>query len=486
MRDKLEKLLFIVFIGFFSIIYFHKIGCSSLESFDEAWYASIARNLAFSKNPLLMTYNGWNFTDHPPFAISLISLSGKIFDEFNSFSVRFPAFILGIGSLVLIYFISKKYLDSRVTGFLAMMMLGSSLWWILRVRSGNLDVTWIFFFLSTIYLTLEGTKKPWKFLLAGASTACLILSKTLIGFSIVPLLLFILFWKKVNLKEQWKFMFGGIAVFLLIVLPWYLYNFFTNSNFFNHHFLEIGLRINQTEVKTALDLPKNLLYLQSGVGSWYKILITGSIIVLPLIVFLIVYKKNKELLNLTFLLLWSLTLATPLLFSAKLQVWHLLPTYAPLILMSSYTLVVLIKIISKKINIDNSILLTILFLGTVFLGAKQIKNILPIIYPTSCSSSSEEKISRIAANYPQMRVNLKSWFLPAAVFYSEKEVGTFMYNKNAMEDMIKILNQKTNDVFIINEQDLIYLDENKVEYSILGKAEKYYLIGNSLIKNYLE
>ena len=46
-------------------LFFYKLGQSSLVSFDEAWYASISRNILQTGDLFNLTFNGKAYYDHP-------------------------------------------------------------------------------------------------------------------------------------------------------------------------------------------------------------------------------------------------------------------------------------------------------------------------------------------------------------------------------------------------------------------------------------
>src|SRR3989344_2144571 len=107
--------LAIFLLLFLSPLFFYKLGQSSLISFDEAWYADIARNILKSGDTINLTWNGRSFNDHPPAGFWLTALSYLIFGA-SEFSARFSSALLGLSTLITTYFLGKK-LFNRVIGF---------------------------------------------------------------------------------------------------------------------------------------------------------------------------------------------------------------------------------------------------------------------------------------------------------------------------------------------------------------------------------
>src|SRR3989344_5952507 len=158
-----------IFIILFSLIivplFFYNLGSTSLVDFDEAWYAEIARNILVNRQPFLLSFNGSPYLDHPPLGFILIAISFLIFG-INEFAARFPSALFGFSSVILLYFIGKN-LFNRIVGIGAGLMLLSSVWFIFRSRSGNLDTVFLFFYLLTFYSALKvKNSKNWIYLVA--------------------------------------------------------------------------------------------------------------------------------------------------------------------------------------------------------------------------------------------------------------------------------------------------------------------------------
>src|SRR3989338_7705426 len=148
----IEKVFFVCLL-LLAPLFFYNLGGYSLVDFDEAWYGEIARNILVSANPVILSFNGKPYFDHPPLGFVLMAVSQLIFGV-NEFAVRFPAAAAGFGSLVLTYLVGRR-LFSSVVGLGSMLVLASSVWFILRSRQGDLDTILTFFYLLTIYFAIK-------------------------------------------------------------------------------------------------------------------------------------------------------------------------------------------------------------------------------------------------------------------------------------------------------------------------------------------
>ena len=299
---KFDWLIVLFIVGVFSIVFFSRLGWLTLQSFDEAWYAVIARNILIRSNPLQLWFNGTPFIDHPPLGFWLMAMAYRLFG-ISEFTTRAVSALTGVGSLLLLYGVGKQLVHRNV-GLMASLMLGSSLWFVYRARSGNLDVPLLFFYLLTVFLGLLYQKKRKLAVLVGLAFGCLLLIKTLVGVSAGIVLLFLLVSSKYSRKAKIKDgVLAGLATFVTI-LPWYGYNAIFNSGFLYHHFIEIGLRAGNSDfVSQGLQIKKILLYLHSGVGRWYTLSLAG-------VVFLsLFFTKHKRLIAVLFL--WLLVVGGP-------------------------------------------------------------------------------------------------------------------------------------------------------------------------------
>src|SRR5437867_2873148 len=113
-RNTFWDLLFLTALS--SIFLFLYLGNGSLASWDEAIYASVAKEIIQSGNWLKFTLGGEPWTDKPPLAIWVTAVFYKLFG-INEFSARFFSALCGLGTVIVTYLLGRKLLN-RWTGFL--------------------------------------------------------------------------------------------------------------------------------------------------------------------------------------------------------------------------------------------------------------------------------------------------------------------------------------------------------------------------------
>ena len=379
-------------------LFFYKLGQSSLTSYDEAWYGSIAKQIIQNGDLINLNWNGLDYIDHPFFGFWLIAAAIKLIGD-NALAVRLPSAIFGFLSLLITYLLGKE-LFNKLVGFTSAIALSSSYWFLFRARSGNLDIPLTFFFLLTLFLAVKAVKIK-KFILPWSiSFALLLLTKTLVPITIIPSLI-IIFWKKIKLKDLIK----PLGFVTLIFLFWVITQQINNPNFLRRYF-NIGLPgvSVETDYFHNLKLMKDYLYL--GIGRWFW----------PSIVSLIfgIFLRERRFFMLS---IFFLTFYIPFIFSEKGHIWHLIPLH-PIMLLSlfGFLYVFLTKILKNKLAV------TVIILGFCFsLSFIQIKRAWIEFIDIPAFISDEEILSREAGKYPE-KFYIDGEFMPSANFYSNKEV----------------------------------------------------------------
>lgn len=341
------KVLLLILTLLFSFLFFFRLDNPTLKDWDEAWYASISRNIVRTGNLFSLQWYGGTYTDHPPLGFWLMATSYKLFG-INEFSTRFPSALLGLLSIILIYKIGEKLFQSKPIGFAAALILGTSAWYILRVRSGNLDSTLVFFYLLTIYLAIKSSKKirylPWTML----SYSGLLLTKTLVGAPTILLILFLNWHHLKKLKKNIRTITYSFILFVAAVFPWYFIQYLTVPKFLPN-FFKVGTRNSSLASLLKLKLEQPLFYFHMGIRKWYY----PWIYTLTYLVITFRWLKKEVFL----LLVWLFITLFPFLTNQSTEIWHLIPAYPPMALIIAYSVYDIglylfraINTIIKKIN----------------------------------------------------------------------------------------------------------------------------------------
>ena len=410
-------------------LFFYKLGNASLASWDEAWYAEIARNILETGDFLKLSWIGKPYFDHPPTGFWAEAISFKLFGV-NEFAARFPQALAGFLSVVLVYLIGKN-LFHKIVGLSAGIILATSAWFVFRARSGNLDAMLVFFLLATIYAAVKARTNPKWIYLVAVFGGFLVLTKAVIGAGFVPLVLIILARSASFSIFQ---VFTSLAFFLIIAMPWYLTNYSAyHETFLKQHFLKVGLPGvgENSDFKSNLNLM--LFYLHMGVRKWYYPGIFG------LLGSLLFLRQRRTLL----LIAWFIVFFTPFILSQRGHIWHLLPlhpvmglVFAAFVFLAGSNLggffqtrlLAKLKFTKSLPNfifskeLPKTITGFLLILVTVTIAVKQIQIFYPEFINRPDYQSDEAVLSAKAANFAKTPLYLDGDYDPIAIFYSRKKV----------------------------------------------------------------
>lgn len=451
-------LLYLTLLTFLSPLYFYKLGQSSLVSWDEAWYGAIARNILNSGNLLFLSYNGSIYSDHPPGGFWIIAFFESIFGA-NEFGVRVGSAIFGMAGLYLTYLLGRE-LFSRTVGFASALALSSTYWYLYRSRSGNLDIFLTVFFVLTIYLAFKSAKNP-KFLLPlSLSFGMLILTKSLIPFTIIPAIVIIFFGSKIKLKQT----IVPAFVFLALTLPWFAAQYFFDRGAFYKYFKTgtPGVGIKTDYIENFRQIKE---YLHFGVGKWFWPGVLG-ILAGPLTL-------NRGLIVLP---VFCISFFAPFILSEKGQIWHLVPLYPFMTLSFFGFLFTASKFISEKFLKKYAKLINVLVIFGVlaysfYFSYAQIKRSWYEFIDISKYISDEAILSKEAGKFPYQFYIDGSDFTPAAYFYSNKPV-----KKLWDEGLLPLFDSEEKFILITHQYRLDKFNITPDQYKLLKKDRDKILV----------
>lgn len=377
--------ILVVFLVISLPFFFYKLGQTSLVSWDEAWYADISRNILKSWNPLVLTFNGQQYVDHPPFGFWLTAISQATFGM-SDFSARAGSAVAGFACLFVVYILGKHLFHSSV-GLASTIALLSSPWFISRARSGNLDIYLTLFFLLTYYFA--ATKRYIPFFI---SLTLAFLTKSGTPFTLLPAC-FLLLW-----PISTKLIRPALKLFVLPLLIWFLSQQFTYPYNFVARYFQIGLPHVSASSNLIANIQLTKANLHHGIGDWFR----PAIVLLSISVFL----RKK---NLFILLVLISSFVTPFFFSPSGQIWHLVPIH-PFVLLGFFgTLYSLVR--------SPALILTVCLVIAVPLLHRNWVTFIDI----PAFISDEAILATKSQSYPGTLI-IDEDYIPAAVYYSKKHV----------------------------------------------------------------
>jgi 4-amino-4-deoxy-L-arabinose transferase-like glycosyltransferase len=220
-KNSFLSLALLVLIGL--LAFFPGLGKGSLWDRDETHYAEIAREMFLEKSWAVPSFNGKAFLHKPVFAYWMIGLAYRLFGV-SEFSARFFSAVFGLGTCILTFYIGRLLYDNR-TGFLSGLILATGLLPLVIFRAAVTDAYLVFFITGICFFFLKAIRSEKKgyyytcYILMGLAT----LVKGPIGVVLPAGIIFcyLLSSRKLNTLKQMHLL-SGVAIIILIVLPWFL------------------------------------------------------------------------------------------------------------------------------------------------------------------------------------------------------------------------------------------------------------------------
>lgn len=176
-----------------------------------------------SQNRIVPSFDGELRTDKPPLHYYFMMLAYETFGE-NEFAARFFSAVMGLLT-VLITFVYTKRLVNEFAAFCACLVLVSSTHFLFEFRLAVPDPYLIFFITLGLFSGFKWIQKNAKrqLYIASAALALATLAKGPVAIALPGLCLLI--W--IIMKRKWKnvfswHLFGAVALYLIIALPWYI------------------------------------------------------------------------------------------------------------------------------------------------------------------------------------------------------------------------------------------------------------------------
>jgi len=321
--------------------FFYGLWSGSLYPWDEAWYGEVAREIVVEgKGWLTFHYNYHTWMEKPPLYVWMVAGAFKVFGV-NEFAVRIWSALFGFGSVILLFFLTKKLFSSERTAFLSALTLIGFTQFVKQSKMGMMDAPLTFFVLLSIYFLWQGRKEERNLIYVGVITGIAFMIKSFAAFQIPMIIaLFLLVSGEWRRLVNPKFIYGFIIGFM-ICLPWHLYQYHIYGNQFidEYFFRQIFTRTFEPMENHGNDILH-----------YFKILAIRniplgmiSLLAIPHILFSLRKEKEEDKRSALILLISSVVVII-LLFSlvrTKLG-WYILPVYPFLSMLTAVSLTELI------------------------------------------------------------------------------------------------------------------------------------------------
>ncbi len=228
-------------IAICGLLFFAFLGICDLWDIDEGMHAAIAQTMLLSGDWVTPVFNGEAFFDKPVLFNWLNAISFKVFG-FTEFAARLPAAVAGLGSVMLVWQLGRQFYGERA-GFLAGLILATSLEFMILSRVVQYDIPFTFFVTLALFcfakgLLSEGDRR-FYFLGMYAAMALAVLTKGPIGAVLPGLVIFIylISTRRLGLLKEMQIL-PGIIVFMAMVTPWFVLMERANDGYLEYFILK--------------------------------------------------------------------------------------------------------------------------------------------------------------------------------------------------------------------------------------------------------
>ncbi|PRF74641.1 4-amino-4-deoxy-L-arabinose transferase [Burkholderia multivorans] len=242
-RLPLNRIVLVLLLVAFAVIWFTPLGMRHLIPSDEGRYAEMAREMFVTGDWITPRYNGYKYFEKPPLQTWLNALTFAWFG-IGEWQARLYTALASFAGVLLVGFTGAR-LFNPLSGFLAAVVLASSPYWNLMGHFNALDMGlafWMALSLCALLLAQRPGLRPaavrgWMWL-CWAAMAFAVLSKGLVGV-ILPGAVLVLYTLVARDWALWKrlYLVSGLVIFFAIAAPWFVLVQQRNPEFFNFFFI---------------------------------------------------------------------------------------------------------------------------------------------------------------------------------------------------------------------------------------------------------
>ena len=316
------------------ILFSFMLGSRPLSVPDEGRYVEIPREMVVTGDYITPRLNGVKYFEKPVLFYWLESLSIRLFG-LDEFTLRLWPALLALAGCLAVYGAGRR-LYGRQAGILSATVLATSALYYALSRLIVLDMPVTVLLTIALLSFLVGTHEPagwrrrillWTFY---AFTALAVLTKGLIGIVIPAMVIGV--W--ILLLGEWRLLKtielpSGLALFLLIAVPWHVLVSRANPEFLNFYFVHEHVQRFLTKIHHRYRPAWFFIpVLAGGLFPWTAFLVQAVGFSLPG-----TWRERHEHRDALFLILWAGTVFLFFSASSSKLIPYILPVFPPLALL---------------------------------------------------------------------------------------------------------------------------------------------------------
>ena len=303
-----------------------------LAGYDDAFFAHQAKEMVRTGDWWNERFNGEIILQVPPMYAWLESCSFKLFGV-NDGAAKLPSAVLGLGTILVLYFLTFELTGDSWLSLLASIVLASTQFFLKLATHAMTDVPFTFFFTLTLFFYVKGLKNKRYFLWLSLPFAAALLTRSVIAFLAVGIMVVHLL---LTQRLRWQllpWLAGNLALGTGIASIWYVsqYQLHGAEFFFSHfHYInsKIHTRSSAAHWTTVFNYPVALL---EYYWPWLPFLVAGVVMQVR------AARRQKEQ-GAIFLLVWILLILVPFSFVETRYPRYILPAFPAFSILSAMAL----------------------------------------------------------------------------------------------------------------------------------------------------
>jgi 4-amino-4-deoxy-L-arabinose transferase-like glycosyltransferase len=229
-----------------ALIWFSNLEYRKLIKPDEGRYAEIPREMVVSGDWITPRLNGLKYFEKPPLQYWTTAAAYEVFGE-HQWTSRLWAALTGFAGILLVWFAGLRLYGREAANYAAI-LLGSSMLYALMAHINTLDMGVTFFItlgIVALLLAQQGygnlqtikSSRNWM-IVAWAALGLAVLSKGLMGLVLpgAALFIYMIVQRDFSVLKRMHWL-PGLAVFLLVTVPWFYLVMKANPEFFQKFFI---------------------------------------------------------------------------------------------------------------------------------------------------------------------------------------------------------------------------------------------------------
>lgn len=262
-----------------ALVLFSKLHVGDLGGYDDAVYAHEGKQMLATGQWWSVYLNGQLDFDKPPMFVWLEAISMWVFGV-TDFAARFPSALLGLGTILLVFFIARELSDSYRLPVWSMLILLCTQVFVRYSMRAMTDVPFTFFFALAVLAYLRGLRQPKWFLLLGLALSSAILMRSFLG--IIPLGVvlahLVLIRRAKILLNSW--FLAGLMIAIGLPMIWFVSQYRLHGvEFLTRHFSFTVENLPLTNGKNADQFQSSLfqypVFLLQSYWPWLPLMVLG-------------------------------------------------------------------------------------------------------------------------------------------------------------------------------------------------------------------